>query len=122
MSFLASLPPELETAKSHILSSSKISSLQDVFAKVLHTKSTVFVPLSSQPNSALVSRSNMNEPGRPYNRNNSRGRGTSNNDNRSQNSGGVVCYYCHETRPYKAHLQEIIESISEASFSPCCSH
>ena len=37
MSFLASLPIEFEIAKSQILSSSEISSLQDVFTRVLHT-------------------------------------------------------------------------------------
>ena len=96
MSFLAGMPLEFETAKSHILSSSKISYLQDVFTRVLRIESTVSVPLSLQPNSALVSRSNVNKPRRPYNRNNNRGGGSSNSDNRSQNSRGVVCYYCHE--------------------------
>ena len=90
MSFLADLPPKFKTAKSHILSSSEILSLQDIFTKVLHKEITIFVPLSSQPNSALVSRSNVNEPEHLYNKNNNKGGGTSNNDNRSQNSAITV--------------------------------
>ena len=39
MSFLAGLPSEFETAKSQILSGSEITSLQDVFNKVLRTES-----------------------------------------------------------------------------------
>ena len=101
MSFLAGLPTEFETAKSQILSSSEISSLQDVFARVLRTESIVSVPSLSQPNSVLVSRSNVNEPGHSYNRNNNIGGNTSNSDNRSQNSGRVVCYYWHESGPTK---------------------
>ena len=95
MSFLAGLPTEFETAKSQILSSSEISSFEDVFGRVLRTESTAFAPPLSQPNS-LVSRSNVNEPGHSYSRNNNRGGSTINSDNQSQNLGGVVCYYCHE--------------------------
>jgi hypothetical protein len=42
-SFLAGLRSEFETAKSQILSSSKISSLQDVFSRVLRTESSPHV-------------------------------------------------------------------------------
>ena len=38
MSFLASLPFEFEAAKSQSLSSPKISSLEEVFSRVLHTE------------------------------------------------------------------------------------
>ncbi|EOX99943.1 Cysteine-rich RLK (RECEPTOR-like protein kinase) 8 [Theobroma cacao] len=57
MSFLAGLPPELETVKSQILSSSEISSLHDTFTRVLRTESSSFT-LAYTNNSALVSRQN----------------------------------------------------------------
>ena len=82
MSFLAGLPPEFETAKSHILFSSEILSLQDIVIRVLRTESTVSAPPSSRSNSAMVSGSNVNDPGRPHHKNNNRG-STSNNDNQS---------------------------------------
>ncbi|OAY46831.2 hypothetical protein MANES_06G030066v8 [Manihot esculenta] len=66
MSFVASLPPEFETAKSHILSDSEISLLHDVFARVLCTES----PTSSHSTSALVSR---NDSGQQNNRGGQRG-------------------------------------------------
>ena len=47
MNFLTGLSPDFETKKSHILSSSDNSSLQDVFARVLRTKNKVSVPPSS---------------------------------------------------------------------------
>ena len=114
MSFLAGLPTEFETAKSQILSSSEISSLQDVFARVLRTESTVSIPPLPQPNSALVSRSNVNEPGCSYNRNNNRGGGTNNSDNRSPNSLGVVCYYCHEP----GHTKRTCKKLQIRSLKP----
>ena len=40
MSFLAGLPSEFETAKSQVLASPEISSLQDVFSRVLRTEGT----------------------------------------------------------------------------------
>ena len=105
ISFLVGLPTEFETTKSHILLSYEISSLQDVFARVFRAENIVSIPLLSQPNSALVSRSNVNEPRCSYNRNNNRGEGPRSSGNWSPNSGGVVCYYCHESghtkRTYK---------------------
>ena len=91
MSFLAGLRPEFDTVKSQILSSPEISSLQETFTRILRTENSVSIGLTpSQPNSALISRT---DPGRLSNR---RGGSTSSRDNRSQDSGGVVCYYCHE--------------------------
>ncbi|KAG8636917.1 hypothetical protein MANES_15G058801v8 [Manihot esculenta] len=96
MSFLASLPLEFETAKSHILFDSKISSLHYVFTKVLRTES----PIPSHTTSALVSR---NDNGRHDNKSGHR-RGF-NGGRRSQrlgkvvptsDSGGIICYYCRE--------------------------
>ncbi|KAL6340451.1 hypothetical protein AAG906_006115 [Vitis piasezkii] len=40
MSFLAGIPSEFETAKSQILSSSEIGSLQEVFSRILRTEGT----------------------------------------------------------------------------------
>ena len=40
MSFLVGLPSEFETAKSQILSSSEIGSLQEVFSRILRTEGT----------------------------------------------------------------------------------
>ncbi|KAH0729129.1 hypothetical protein KY289_000317 [Solanum tuberosum] len=51
MSFLAGLPSEFETAKSQILSSSEITSLKDVFSRVLRTEST---PANQQTQTAAV--------------------------------------------------------------------
>ncbi|XP_007029051.2 PREDICTED: uncharacterized protein LOC18599148 [Theobroma cacao] len=42
MSFIAGLPPELETVTSQILSDSEISSLHDTFTRVLRTESSSF--------------------------------------------------------------------------------
>lgn len=43
MSFLAALPSEFETAKSQILSSSEITSLKDVFSRVLSTENVASI-------------------------------------------------------------------------------
>ncbi|KAG8633424.1 hypothetical protein MANES_18G104116v8 [Manihot esculenta] len=96
MSFLAGLPPEFETAKSQVLSDSEISSLHDVFTRILRTES----PIPSHPTSALVSR---NDSGKQNNRGGQRG--GFNGGKRSQHfgetgstsdSGGIICYYCSE--------------------------
>ncbi|KAK3034070.1 hypothetical protein RJ639_034295 [Escallonia herrerae] len=50
MSFLGALPPEFDTAKSQILSGTDITSLQEVFSRVLRTESTS----SNQQSSVLV--------------------------------------------------------------------
>lgn len=51
MSFLAGLPPEFKTAKSHILSNFEISSLHDIFTRVFHRESSS--PIPSPTTSAL---------------------------------------------------------------------
>ena len=63
MSFLAGLPSEFETAKFQILSGSEISSLQDVFSRVLRTENSSTVQ-PAQANSVLVSRHNTFEAGK----------------------------------------------------------
>ncbi|KAJ9188921.1 hypothetical protein P3X46_000271 [Hevea brasiliensis] len=84
MSFLAGLPSEYKTAKSQILSSSKIFSLHETFTRVLRTESTQ----CSQPaSSALISR---NPNGQQGNRRGSRGgiignRGNQHNGEASSN-------------------------------------
>jgi len=50
MSFLVGIPSEFETTKSQILSTSEISSLQDVFSRVLHIESSPHVYLVSRTN------------------------------------------------------------------------
>ncbi|XP_057996481.1 uncharacterized protein LOC131175824 [Hevea brasiliensis] len=93
MSFLAGLPSEYETVKSQILSSSEIFSLHDTFTRVLRIESTY----SPQPtNGALISRNISGQQGYrggiTNHRNNQRNVEASSN----QNSGGIICYYCHE--------------------------
>ncbi|KAK4726866.1 hypothetical protein R3W88_031783 [Solanum pinnatisectum] len=97
MSFLAGLPYEFETAKSHILSSFEINSLKDVFSRVLRPKST----LSNQQTNVLVAKGgggrnnagrwNNNNDARRWNNNNDVGKRNHNNDvgrwNNNNNSG-----------------------------------
>jgi hypothetical protein len=90
MSFLVGLPSEFETAKSQILSSSEISSLQDAFSRVLRTESSPPVQYSS----ALVSRTNEYEAGRSHYKGGNKGEAS--NFDRTQDSGGIVYYYCHK--------------------------
>ncbi|KAH0702181.1 hypothetical protein KY285_016459 [Solanum tuberosum] len=77
MSFLAGLSSEFETAKSHILSSSEISSLKDIFSRVFLTESTP----SNQQTNVLVAKGGggRNNAGR-WNNNNDAGRWNNNND------------------------------------------
>ena len=94
MSFLAGLPSEFETAKNQILSSPEISSLKDVYSRVLRTEGTS----STQPiphSGALVSRTNDYETARSQYRSGSNGGGSNGNETRAHGSGGVVCHYCH---------------------------
>ena len=74
MSFLAGLPSTFETAKSQVLSGSEISSLQEVFSRVLRTEGTP--PPPAQLNGALVSRSNNYEHGRSTYMNRNKGGGS----------------------------------------------
>ncbi|EOX92755.1 Cysteine-rich RLK (RECEPTOR-like protein kinase) 8 [Theobroma cacao] len=89
MSFLAGLSPELETVKSQILSGSKISSLHDTFTR--------------------------------NNRNGNRGGGTGNRnrdvDSRSQESGGIVCYYCHEPGHTKRFCRKLLNKSQRDEFA-----
>ena len=65
MSFLAGLPSEFETTKNQIMSSLEISSLQDVYSRVLRIEGTP--PVQTPPiqfSSAMVSRNNEYDPGR----------------------------------------------------------
>ena len=101
MSFLVDLPPEFETIESQILFSSKISSLQDIFTRIHWKNISVSVPPSSQTNSAFVSHSNQNKLGCSYNREG----GTGNNDNRSHDLEGVVCYYCNDSGHTKVPIR-----------------
>lgn len=90
MSFLAGLSSDFETAKSQVLSGSEISSLQEVFSRVLRTEGTPPVQLSG----ALVSRNNNYEPGRSTNQSGNKGGGLQGFETRPQESGGIVCHYC----------------------------
>ncbi|KAK2972307.1 hypothetical protein RJ640_014365 [Escallonia rubra] len=72
MSFLGALPPEFDTAKSQILSGTDITSLQEVFSRVLRTESTS----SNQQSSVLVAnRGRGSEVGRMNNNRGDRGGG-----------------------------------------------
>ncbi|KAK2968669.1 hypothetical protein RJ640_004028 [Escallonia rubra] len=84
MSFLGALPPEFDTAKSQILSGTDITSLQEVFSRVLRTEST----FSNQQSSVLVAnRGRGSEAGRM---NNNRGdRGDRGGGDRGGHNGGT---------------------------------
>ena len=87
MSFLASLPSEFDTAKSHILSSPKMSSLQETFNRLLRIE----ISPSIQMSNALVSKNSNYEPVKQQTKHSG-----SPLDPQGQPSGGVVCYYCHK--------------------------
>ena len=92
--FLAALPSEYDSTKAQILSNPEISSLQEIFSRILRTKvssSSVSSPtfVSAQTSNALVGQTIESE--RQRNRNSSPGGNT-----RGPGSGGVVCYYCHK--------------------------
>ncbi|XP_057991209.1 uncharacterized protein LOC110665835 isoform X5 [Hevea brasiliensis] len=118
MSFLAGLPSEYETAKSQILSSSEIFSLDETFTRVLCTESTQ----SSQPaSSALISR---NPNGQQGNRRGSRGGITGNRNNQRngeassyQDSRGVICYYCHEPGHTKYNCRQLQRKNQQSQMS-----
>ena len=98
MSFLAELPAEFEAAKSHILSRSTISSLQDTYSRILRTEN----PQSVQSGSALVSRRYEYEARRQQFR--SSGRGV---DTQGQSSGAIVCHYCHKPGHMKRDYRKL---------------
>ncbi|KAM6572657.1 hypothetical protein CsatA_016737 [Cannabis sativa] len=89
MSFLAGLSSEFDSAKSQVLSGSDVSCLQDVFTRVLRTETTSSTPL----NSALVSRNNS-APERNSTPSGFKGGNSQGPDNRTPNSGSIMCNYC----------------------------
>ncbi|KAK2974296.1 hypothetical protein RJ640_016782 [Escallonia rubra] len=102
MSFLGALPPEFDTAKSQILSGTDITSLQEVFSRVLRTESTS----SNQQSSVLVAnRGRGSEAGRMNNNRGDRGGG-----DRGGHNGGTsefVCYYCKEPGHTKRYCKKL---------------
>ena len=93
MGFLAALPSEYDSAKSQILSSPEISSLQETFSRILRTEvssSSSPTLVSAQTSSALIGQTIESE--RQRNRNSGPGDNT-----RGLGSGGVVCYYYHKS-------------------------
>ena len=92
MGFLAALPSEYDLAKAQILSSPKISSLQETFSRILCTEvssSSSPTLVSAQTNNALIGQTIESE--RQRNRKSGLGDNT-----RGLGSGGVVCYYYHK--------------------------
>ncbi|RVW25326.1 hypothetical protein CK203_116037 [Vitis vinifera] len=100
MSFLVGLPSEFETAKSQILSSSEIGSLQEVFSRILRTEGTSSI---QQTNNVLVTKGGSNDTGRKSN--NRGGSKTSNSYN--NDSSNIVCYYCHESSHTKKYCKKL---------------
>ncbi|KAK3025395.1 hypothetical protein RJ639_044650 [Escallonia herrerae] len=102
MSFLGALPPEFDTAKSQILSGTDITSLQEVFSRVLRTESTS----SNQQSSVLVANIGRgSEAGRMNNNRGDRGSG-----DRGGHNGGtseIVCYYCKEPGHTKCYCKKL---------------
>ena len=101
MGFLATLPFEYDSAKAQILFSLEISSLQEIFSKILRTEvssSSSPTLVSTQTSSALIGQTIESE--RQRNRNSGLGENT-----RRPGFGCVVCYYCHKSshviRDYK---------------------
>ncbi|KAM7509738.1 hypothetical protein LguiB_008613 [Lonicera macranthoides] len=120
MSFLAGLPAEFETAKNQILSSPEISSLQEVYSRVLRTEGVSPVQTPLVPfNSALVSKNNESELGRLQYRGGNQGGGSNSNNfhtrahdsgtsvTRGQGSGGIVCHYCHNPGHLKRDCRKL---------------
>ncbi|KAK2970062.1 hypothetical protein RJ640_006535 [Escallonia rubra] len=102
MSFLGALPPEFDTAKSQILFGTDITSLQEVFSRVLRTEST----FSNQQSSVLVAnRGRGSEAGRMNNNRGDRGGG-----DRGGHNGGtseIMCYYCKEPGHTKRYCKKL---------------
>lgn len=121
MNFLAGLDPQYDIAKSHILSSTKLPSLNEVFARLRHIDVNAFVTPSP---GALINKKNEYENGRPFSWNNNRTKGTSNRD---RGPKVVVCYHCHEeghikrschklqNKYRKSHSAEVVATSSYSS-------
>ncbi|KAK2980702.1 hypothetical protein RJ640_001274 [Escallonia rubra] len=99
MSFLGALPPEFDTAKSQILSGTDITSLQEVFSRVLRTESTS----SNQQSSVLVAnRGRGSEAGRMNNNRGDRGGG-----DRGGHNGGTSEFDLMTKQPIgKGHVSD----------------
>lgn len=82
MSCLVDLPYEFKTVKSQILFGSEITSIQEVFSRVLHTETIT----PNQHTNILIVRGGKN---------NKRG-GNRTMDSRYNDSNNIVCYYCHK--------------------------
>ena len=88
MGFLANFPSEYDSAKPHILSSSKISSFLETFSKILRTETSSPVLPYVQMNSALSGWNTGESRKQQYKNSGLR------DNTRGLSSGGVVCYYC----------------------------
>ncbi|OIT27486.1 hypothetical protein A4A49_55574, partial [Nicotiana attenuata] len=108
MSFLAGLPSEFEIAKSQILSSSNITSLKDVFSRVLRTESTP----SIQHTYVLVAEGEGRSDAKRWNNNNDAGKWSNNNDAGRWNSNkgrdnDIICRYCKEPGHMKRNCKKL---------------
>ena len=99
MSFLASLPSEFDTVKSHILSSPKISSLQETFKRLLRTG----ISPSIQMSNALVSKNSNYEPVKQQTKSSG-----SALEPPGQSSRAVVCYYCHKSGHTRRECRKLL--------------
>ncbi|KAK6118704.1 hypothetical protein DH2020_047561 [Rehmannia glutinosa] len=96
MSFLAGLPSEFENAKSQILSSPEISSLQDVFSRILRTENST--PISTS--SAFISHTSDSK--KPIYKNGNQGRNFPQNVGaRGLDLSHIICRYCHGPGHFK---------------------
>ncbi|KAK3015718.1 hypothetical protein RJ639_005918 [Escallonia herrerae] len=96
VSFLGALPPEFDTAKSQILSGTAITSLQEVFSRVLRTEST----FSNQQSSVLVA----NRGGWSNNRGD---RGGGGRGGHNEGTSEIVCYYYKKPRHTKRYCKKL---------------
>ena len=107
MSFLATLPSEFDTAKSHILSNPNISSLQETFSRLLRTEISPSIQISN----ALVSKNRNYEPMKQQTKSSG-----SALKPLSRPSRGVVCYYCHKP----GHTRRECRKLLKISISSRC--
>ena len=99
MRFLFGLPSKFETTKSHILSGFDISSLQEVFSRVLRTEN---VPSSQHTNVLAAKGGNAENARRVNNRGGNRAF-----VNRGNDSSAIVCFYCHEVSHTKKNCKKL---------------
>ncbi|XP_074562865.1 uncharacterized protein LOC141819467 [Curcuma longa] len=103
MSFLTGLSLDFESAKSQILSGSEVSSLQDVFSRILHTESTTPVPLSG----ALVSRNTNYVPKKSTIHSGNKGGGSQDIETRTPNSNSIICNYYRKSGHTKFECRKL---------------